>query len=590
MNGERDKIEEYGILWRKRAENEAPAYQHIHTKVENHVFTNIDPNVQYEVLVTAIAPNWVPEPFTLVVSPEVSFNEFCESEKVGTPEAFGIFVWPETPVENRSTLPCPYNPESFASRECLYANPTESGNVWGPIDVTKCKYNDVRSKDLFLLAQKEVNNSNVVETSQEVKNLSSVNPPQTLQPGDISNIATVLAKIVSVPQKANEISDDFFTTVDNVLDSRIENVLASQQNANSSSRIVEALNNLLEALVIGPRNKFVKVNRNYAINLQVVQPQTFTGLSFSGIVRKSHESSLKKNSISAKDDDSVPTAANSAASISVPRTVFNESTITNRSIQQTAIFVLYKETKFFRVFFVDSSETANRLNSFVIAGSIKGLSVANLSEPVKIVLQRIVPGDTNSTLCSYWDFNLGNWSQEGCRFERVLGDGRILCNCNHLTNFAMLMDINPEPTKHDRILGVISYVGCALSLAGLILTIITILILRDLRNKIPSQILLNFCIALSLSLIVFLAAAERSKTSSLAGCRTAAIALHYFLLATFLWMAIEAFNMYLAFVKVFPNSSPSKFMLKCCLIAWGLPVIIVAITMIAALDKYGDDT
>ena len=74
MNGERNKIEEYGILWRKRAENEATAYQHIHTKVENHVFTNIDPNVQYEVLVTAIAPNWIPEPFTLVVSPEVSFN------------------------------------------------------------------------------------------------------------------------------------------------------------------------------------------------------------------------------------------------------------------------------------------------------------------------------------------------------------------------------------------------------------------------------------------------------------------------------------------------------------------------------------
>lgn len=82
-----------------------------------------------------------------------SFIEFCESENVGTPEAYGIFVWPDTPVGNRSTLPCPYNPESFASRECLYAKRTESGNVWGPIDVTKCQYNDVRSKDLFLLAQ-----------------------------------------------------------------------------------------------------------------------------------------------------------------------------------------------------------------------------------------------------------------------------------------------------------------------------------------------------------------------------------------------------------------------------------------------------
>ena len=91
---------------------------------------------------------------------------------------------------------------------------------------------------------------------------------------------------------------------------------------------------------------------------------------------------------------------------------------------------------------------------------------------------------------------------------------------------------------------------------------------RDVRSKTPGQILLNFCIALSLTLVVFLAAAERSKTSSLASCRAAAIALHYFVLVVFMWMAIEAFNMYMAFVKVLPSYFP-KFMLKCCIVAWG---------------------
>ena len=98
--------------------------------------------------------------------------------------------------------------------------------------------------------------------------------------------------------------------------------------------------------------------------------------------------------------------------------------------------------------------------------------------------------------------------------------------------------------------------------------IATLLSFRELE-KIPSQILLNFCVALSLSLIVFLAAVERSKTTSLAGCRAAAIAMHYLLLASFLWMAVEAYNMYLAFVKVFPQSKSSKFILKCSLLAWG---------------------
>lgn len=48
-----------------------------------------------------------------------------------------------------------------------------------------------------------MNVSNVAETTQEIKSLSS--DGQTLEAGDISNIATVLGKIVSVKQKANEV-------------------------------------------------------------------------------------------------------------------------------------------------------------------------------------------------------------------------------------------------------------------------------------------------------------------------------------------------------------------------------------------------
>ncbi len=51
-----------------------------------------------------------------------------------------------------------------------------------------------------------MNIRNVVKTAQEVKNLSFVNETNhTLQAGDISNIATVLEKIVTVKRKANEV-------------------------------------------------------------------------------------------------------------------------------------------------------------------------------------------------------------------------------------------------------------------------------------------------------------------------------------------------------------------------------------------------
>ena len=74
----------------------------------------------------------------------------------------------------------------------------------------------------------------------------------------------------------------------------------------------------------------------------------------------------------------------------------------------------------------------SRLNSLVIAGRFKGLQIANLCEPIEIVLKSINPGDMNSTLCSYRDFALGNWSQKGCGIERILNDDRIVCNCDHI--------------------------------------------------------------------------------------------------------------------------------------------------------------
>ena len=160
-------------------------------------------------------------------------------------------------------------------------------------------------------------------------------------------------------------------------------------------------------------------------------------MTFIGIHQTSKNAPLEEIALSTVPNDSVPYDLSS--SISIPPTIFSESNIEYRSSGQKLIFVFYRETKFFRVSVLDTEKALRRLNSFVIAGSIQGLRVENLTHPVKIVFQSITAGDTDTALCSYWDFLTGNWSQEGCIFERVLSNGRILCNCNHLTNFAMLM-------------------------------------------------------------------------------------------------------------------------------------------------------
>ena len=52
-----------------------------------------------------------------------------------------------------------------------------------------------------------------------------------------------------------------------------------------------------------------------------------------------------------------------------------------------------------------------------------------------ILLQFMEPG---TEFCVYWDFTLQDWSPERCTTHSDLNGG-VICHCNHLTNFAVLV-------------------------------------------------------------------------------------------------------------------------------------------------------
>lgn len=107
---------------------------------------------------------------------------------------------------------------------------------------------------------------------------------------------------------------------------------------------------------------------------------------------------------------------------------------------------------------------------------------------------------------------------------------------------------------------------------------------RNLRKTNQQPILMSLCISLMLLLIVFIAGA--GQTENLIGCRIVALLLHYLTLSSIMWMGVEGYNMYMSFVQVMATYQ-SKFMLKASLVAWGLPVLIVAITVSVATNYYG---
>ncbi|XP_070606842.1 adhesion G-protein coupled receptor G2 [Erythrolamprus reginae] len=275
--------------------------------------------------------------------------------------------------------------------------------------------------------------------------------------------------------------------------------------------------------------------------------------------------------------------------ITLPSSIMAELSPQEKNIASRITFNFFKKPTLFQ----DSTLKNVSLFSYVISSSIANFSVNNLKKNVTVMLQNIRPIQENFTLrCAFWDFSKnggqGNWNSEGCAVkERTMNE--TICTCNHLTSFGILLDLSRKPTISPvqvLILTFITYIGCGLSAIFLSVTLVTYIAFEKIRRDYPSKILIQLCIALLLLNLIFLLDSWIALYEIQGLCIAVAAFLHYFLLVSFTWMGLEAFHMYLALVKVF-NTYVRKYILKFCIIGWGLPAIVVAIVLAVSPYNYG---
>ncbi|XP_077028753.1 adhesion G-protein coupled receptor G2 isoform X3 [Agelaius phoeniceus] len=280
---------------------------------------------------------------------------------------------------------------------------------------------------------------------------------------------------------------------------------------------------------------------------------------------------------------------NNLGSITLPPSLLKNLRTEELDLASRIIFNFFKKTTVFQ----DLSLKNASLISSVISSSVANLTISNLTANVTVLLQNIKPNQDNSTVrCVFWDFNKngghGGWSYEGC----IVKESRVnetVCSCNHLTSFAVLMDLygsTPLNPTQELVLTFISYIGCGLSAIFLSVTLVTYIAFEKIRRDYPSKILIQLCAALLLLNLVFLLDSWIALYDTRGLCIAVAVFLHYFLLVSFTWMGLEAFHMYLALVKVF-NTYVRKYILKFCLVGWGLPAIVVSIVLAVSPDNYG---
>ncbi|XP_038051809.1 uncharacterized protein LOC119724704 [Patiria miniata] len=494
--------------------------------------------------------------------------------------------------------------DPLAVRNCSVVPPPDYFQ-WGNHVPQSCgeERNEVTLEDATVI---DVSPGNVNEVVEFLANETS---ESTESAEDVEAVSTILMNIVGAGSGDTEVTELVIQTVSNVImsTSQTPDSQTPEVNAGSSSAIVQSVEAQVSLTLRqeGP----VRIQQD-TIHVEAVRldPMLVTnGLTFvSAPKQQTGQSSPQEGSLVGTEVTTVVNASvvpqDVIASIQLPASIVKKIQAGNENGSQPlrASFIVYADDTLFKSALIKGSPGKNG-SSLRVAGSVVSLTVedvelVNLTEPVVIQFKAPANNETegNRTIeCVFWDFDLndgvGDWSTAGCLLARETND-TVSCNCSHATNFAILVNVHgqKETSKVFRdVLNIVTNVGCAISIIALVITLTVYLAIKKLRTGKSRQIFIHMFFAWLILYIVFLAGIDNAKGSG-GGCVFVAALLHYFVLSTLMWTAVEARNMYVSAVKVFPEDTP-HYMLKACLIAWGSPLIVLTITLAAATDHYGNE-
>ncbi|NXV91318.1 AGRG5 protein, partial [Calonectris borealis] len=250
---------------------------------------------------------------------------------------------------------------------------------------------------------------------------------------------------------------------------------------------------------------------------------------------------------------------------------------------------------------LQDAHNSSVLNNNVLGAFLQSGRVAGLSRPVEIRFWHDMVLDASNATCVFWKpgagtGSAGSWSSEGCKTTHR--EGTIICHCDHLTYFAVLLlpagALSPAQLAS---LTHISTIGCSLSAAATLCILLLCCFsstpcpppscrqrLRDNTTRIHMHLLAALLLLNCSFLLSPLLAAGAEGL-----CRVTAALLHAGLLCALAWMAVEAFHLLLLLVKVY-NIYIQHYLLKLCFFAWGLPTLAVAAVFAFKGDTYGYHT
>lgn len=472
-------------------------------------------------------------------------------KKICPNETSNNLQWPETVAKSTANVTCIGEYTGTASRLCFTNGTWDLPNI----ECVKKSIVDARSTlgriELGLGGDFETSVESLAKATKE--DLNAVDIDETISAFDIASNITDKAKTVSNKDVQNLVGV-------------ISNLLA--EDTKSAWIELEKKKKVSAATVMKQMDTFGKVASE--------KLNETTTISEKNLV-------LEIAKVSVRDNINFPSAKvnqskwvqESDSNVFVPSDILESNFGVNDTVIMNA--VLFRNMKELLPKYDNASSI---INSYVLSISLQK-PLENLTDKVILNFSHVSPGFTESS-CNFWDFDInpaggGYWSTRGCEVVKSSSKYTV-CACDHLTNFAILM--NPVSHKSREVLNIISIVGCSISIIALAITIIVYVIFwkhvtSEDVSKSQSVLLMNLCVSLIVAYVIFVAFVEGPREKGV--CTAIAALIQYFFLVVFFTMFAEGIDMAIALTVVF--ASRFRRLPWLLLLSWLLPAVIVGISL-----------
>ncbi|XP_062590265.1 titin-like isoform X9 [Saccostrea cucullata] len=372
-----------------------------------------------------------PDPVSVSIAISVTKPEQirCADDKIEK------IMWKSTIAGTTKKESCPENQKGTATRYCNFQGFWESPDLINCTDVSLVNANEELDSIIADGTTKNVDEA-VNNTLVKMKNLTSQR--SELSAGDISSSLDILEKIVNVTNmtSANVEKEAFFAVVDNVLSTNNSKswTAVSDKTEKDASSLLKNMDRMSEV---------------------VLKKENITTSKFKG---KNFEVSVDKTKVDEKGivfPEKTEKTPNDTTTDTEEYSTFLELPKQTNKIEKpiTYVAVIYKTIS--DILPTDSGSRTEENSNEVKEGKEKKkkefvnseiLSLTTqtdlgiLSPPLNLAFQHKHENESADlqAVCVSWDFITNKWSEEGCKVNST-NNKRTVCQCNHLTNFAILM-------------------------------------------------------------------------------------------------------------------------------------------------------